>query len=116
TAQGAGAEYRPGGRVSAGVLGIARPHGAGPRPEVGLSGLDQQPAEPESVEPTPGRPVMGGYRTRAQPVQASSPTGTSAPDLSTRSESPPAPTPPPVPSFAPEPPAAPAVPPSPGTQ
>src|SRR5690606_39903551 len=27
--------YRPGGRVSGGVLGGARPHGAGPRPGVG---------------------------------------------------------------------------------
>jgi len=60
--QGAEGEYRPGGRVSAGVLGVARPHGAGPRPEVGLSGLEEPAATPPPAQPAPGRPVVGGYR------------------------------------------------------
>jgi uncharacterized RDD family membrane protein YckC len=51
-------EYRPGSRVSAGVLGIARPHDPHERPTVGLSlatPTGQTPAEA-------GKPVLGGYR------------------------------------------------------
>lgn len=55
-------EYRPAARTSAGVLGVARPHGAGPRPVIGLSGLEPS-AVPEAgeAEAGSGRPVMGGY-------------------------------------------------------
>ena len=55
---GAQPEYRPGSRVSAGVLGIARPHDPHARPTVGLSlatPTGQTPAEA-------GQPVLGGYR------------------------------------------------------
>ena len=51
-------EYRPGSRVSAGVLGMARPHEAHERPAVG-------PSLATSTAQTPveaGRPVLGGYR------------------------------------------------------
>ncbi|GAA4429388.1 hypothetical protein GCM10023169_31700 [Georgenia halophila] len=56
--------YRPGARVSAGVLGVARPHGAGPRPVVGLGQetVDDAPEAP----PTPGRPAAGAYRPADQ--------------------------------------------------
>lgn len=55
-------EYRPAARTSAGVLGVARPHGAGPRPVIGLSGLEP-PAVPQAgeAETGSGRPVIGGY-------------------------------------------------------
>jgi uncharacterized RDD family membrane protein YckC/outer membrane biosynthesis protein TonB len=57
---GAQPEYRPGGRVSAGVLGIARPHENNERPTVGLS----QPVAHAEVAPVEaGKPVLGGYRT-----------------------------------------------------
>ncbi|MET0296555.1 MAG: RDD family protein [Microbacterium sp.] len=53
-------QYRPGSRVSAGVLGVARPHDPHERPAVGLSlatpTTPQTPAEA-------GKPVLGGYRT-----------------------------------------------------
>lgn len=68
TDPGAQPEYRPGSRVSAGVLGIARPHDARERPAVGLSLAT--PAAPPPA-PEPGRPVLGGYRTA--PEQASAP-------------------------------------------
>lgn len=47
-------EYRPGARVSAGVLGAARPHGAGPRSHVGLTGRED-----------PARPPAGGQLSTA---------------------------------------------------
>lgn len=65
-------EYRPAARTSAGVLGVARPHGAGPRPVIGLSGLELS-ATPEAGEDEagPGRPVMGGYlASRDEPQRA----------------------------------------------
>src|SRR5699024_4601246 len=65
--QGEPEEYRPGGRVSAGVLGVARPHGSGSRPEVGLAGTEEAP--PPSPEESPGAaglPVLGAYRSRTQ--------------------------------------------------
>lgn len=57
---GAQPEYRPGGRVSAGVLGIARPYEKNERPAVGLSQL-AQPVEAAPIEA--GKPILGGYRT-----------------------------------------------------
>ena len=63
---GAQPEYRPGSRVSAGVLGIARPHNPHERPTVGLSlatPTGQPPAEA-------GKPVLGGYRVREKPPAA----------------------------------------------
>lgn len=55
-------EYRPAARTSAGVLGVARPHGSGPRPVVGLTGLEPSEVPPVSAsDATPGRPVIGGY-------------------------------------------------------
>ena len=57
---GAQPEYRPGSRVSAGVLGVARPYEAHERPSVGLPAAapiaDVRPGEA-------GKPVLGGYRT-----------------------------------------------------
>lgn len=49
--------YRPGNRISAGVLGVARPYAANERPEVGLA-----TAAAESVQVETGKPVLGGYR------------------------------------------------------
>jgi uncharacterized RDD family membrane protein YckC len=51
-------EYRPGSRVSAGVLGMARPHEAHERPAVGLSLATSTAQTPVEA----GRPVLGGYR------------------------------------------------------
>ncbi|MFS0732153.1 RDD family protein [Microbacterium sp. 1P10UB] len=59
TAPGAQPEYRPGNRVSAGILGLARPHDSRERPSVGLSLAT--PVVP-SAPAEPGRPVLGGYR------------------------------------------------------
>src|SRR5699024_9688174 len=64
--QGEPEEYRPGGRVSAGVLGVARPHGSGSRPEVGLVGTEEVPPSPEESPGAAGLPVLGAYRARAQ--------------------------------------------------
>ncbi|SEE90227.1 RDD family protein [Ruania alba] len=77
--------YRPGARVSAGVLGIARPHGEGPRPVVGLSGAEEpEPAPEPTAAPVPGRPVMGAYRRSASGEDhPSAPVGSGRPDLST---------------------------------
>lgn len=59
TDPGAQPEYRPGSRVSAGVLGVARPYEAHDRPSVGLS----TPAPVVYVGPgEAGKPVLGGYR------------------------------------------------------
>lgn len=52
-------EYRPGSRISAGVLGVARPHSANERPAVGLSQATA-PVPPASTDA--GRPVLGGFR------------------------------------------------------
>ncbi|MGW8482232.1 RDD family protein [Microbacterium sp. NPDC055903] len=51
--------YRPGGRISAGVLGVARPHRPDERPGGGLATPATQ-AAPVSAEE--GKPVLGGYR------------------------------------------------------
>lgn len=54
--------YRPGARVSSGVLGVASPHGSGGRPAVGLTGLEPaMPPPADQSEATPGNPVLGGY-------------------------------------------------------
>ena len=59
TDPGAQPEYRPGSRVSAGVLGMARPHDSRERPVVGVClatpAIEQAPVEP-------GKPILGGYR------------------------------------------------------
>ena len=98
-------EYRPGSRVSAGVLGMARPHEAHERPAVG-------PSLATSTAQTPveaGRPVLGGYRI-AGGENATPPVV--APPASVRSASaPPAVSPPPAPQPVPAP--APAPPPAP---
>ncbi len=60
----AGPAYRPGSRVSAGVLGVARPYDPDERPIVGLS-LATPSTPAVSAEPVPGetgKPVLGGYR------------------------------------------------------
>jgi hypothetical protein len=63
---GAQPEYHPGSRISAGVLGVARPHAANERPAVGLS----HAAAPVQPSPTDaGRPVLGGFRP-ADPTPA----------------------------------------------
>src|SRR5699024_11006395 len=64
--QGEPEEYRPGGRASAGVLGVARPHGSGSRPEVGLAGTEEVPPPSEESPGAAGLPVLGASRTRAQ--------------------------------------------------
>ncbi|WP_194421435.1 RDD family protein [Microbacterium abyssi] len=51
--------YRPGTRVSAGVIGIARPHAPEDRPEIGLAQA-VPPTLPAAAEL--GKPVFGGYR------------------------------------------------------
>lgn len=51
--------YRPGNRVSAGVLGVARPYEPNERPTVGLS-LATPTSEARATEA--GKPVLGGYR------------------------------------------------------
>ncbi|WP_203136966.1 RDD family protein [Microbacterium sp. JZ31] len=53
--------YRPGGRVSAGVIGVARPHDPRERPVVGLAEIAPAPVV---VAGESGRPVLGGYRLR----------------------------------------------------
>ncbi len=108
-AQGGPGEYRPGGRVSAGVLGVARPHGAGPRPEVGLSGVEEAPAPAQAPQSAPGRPVVGGYRPAAQdgPAGANAHAQDRA-DLSSGSAAPPAPSP--QPTYQPPAPAVPEIP------
>ena len=52
-------QYRPGSRVSAGVIGIARPHTPDSRAEISVAPA-AAPAAPVPVEA--GKPVMGGYR------------------------------------------------------
>ncbi|WP_277050609.1 RDD family protein [Ruania albidiflava] len=106
--QGGDGEYRPGGRVSAGVLGVARPHGAGPRPEVGLSGAEEPTEAPLPAEPTPGRPVFGGYRPATQGEVARAEDDRPGADLSTGSGTPPSS--PPKPAYTPPAPAAPQIP------
>ena len=55
-------QYRPGGRISAGVIGVARPYEANERPTVGLA----QPATAVPAGPAEaGKPVFGGYRSPA---------------------------------------------------
>lgn len=69
-------QYRPGSRVSAGVLGVARPYEAHERPTVGLSTaapvVDLGTGEA-------GKPVLGGYRVadgeRAAGTDLSTPVG-----------------------------------------
>ncbi|MFC7403976.1 RDD family protein [Georgenia alba] len=62
--------YRPGTRVSAGVLGVARPYDGGQRPVVGL-GTHEMRAEPEvQSAATPGTPVLGGYRPSGKQEEA----------------------------------------------
>lgn len=71
-------EYRPGARVSAGVLGAARPHGSGPRPVVGLTGREEATpppaggslstgAVPPPPAPLPQRPAPAVPATPAVP-------------------------------------------------
>ncbi|QOR71288.1 RDD family protein [Ruania alkalisoli] len=62
--------YRPGARVSAGVLGVARPHGEGPRPVVGLSGMETPQPVGEQGQPVPGHPVLGAYRRPSEPEES----------------------------------------------
>ncbi|HWK79071.1 RDD family protein [Microbacterium sp.] len=60
-------QYRPGTRVSAGVIGIARPHTPDSRPEIGVPPI-AAPATPAPVEA--GKPVMGGYRPAGENAAA----------------------------------------------
>ncbi|MGM7667915.1 RDD family protein [Microbacterium sp. A93] len=93
-------EYRPGNRVSAGVIGIARPYEARERPVIGLP----QPVQPAEAGPgEAGKPVLGGYRLAGapEPVQAPVPPPAPAPEPAPEPMSDPAPIPQPAP--APEP-------------
>lgn len=58
--------YRPAGRVSAGVLGVARPHRQGGAASVGLTARDPGAQAPAEERPGAGRPVVGGYRARRE--------------------------------------------------
>ena len=70
--------YRPGSRVSAGVLGVARPHDARRRPEVGLA----EPAAAPPVSPVEaGKPVLGGYRSLATGAEAPAPAAAPMPPV-----------------------------------
>lgn len=86
------ATYRPGARVSSGVLGVASPHEKSGRPSVGLTGLE--PAEPPatgSSEEAPGRPVLGGYLATGPATQSpDTPTGPEQPALPVPAATPPA--------------------------
>lgn len=99
-------EYRPAGRVSAGVIGMARPHDARDRPAIGLA-TAAPAATPLEVQP--GTPVLGGYR---EIVQGQEPTDAAALPTARDTESAPAgalgsdPVPNPVPASVPEPPLA----------
>lgn len=90
--------YRPGGRLSAGVIGAAKPYDDGARPVVGLAETRLAPA-PEVVAEE-GKPVLGGYRTREEPdaAQPEAP----APEAAAAS-APPAPPAPPAPAPTPAP-------------
>jgi uncharacterized RDD family membrane protein YckC len=68
-------EYRPGGRVSAGVLGMARPHETSVRPSVGLPPIAPATA-PEPAEA--GKPVLGGYRGSGRQTAPAAPAPQSA--------------------------------------
>ncbi len=61
---GAQPEYRPGSRISAGVLGVARPYEARERP--GIGAVPAPSAEQPPVET--GKPVLGGYRSPGDDV------------------------------------------------
>ncbi|MCS3843480.1 RDD family protein [Microbacterium sp. AK031] len=75
--------YRPGNRVSAGVIGIARPHTPDARPEIGLP----QTAPPSLPAPAElGKPVLGGYRQSdderpVDPAQGVPPVGAAQPSF-----------------------------------
>jgi len=97
--------YRPGSRVSAGVLGMARPHEPSGRPAVGLS---LATPEPQPAPVRPGTPVLGGYRRSDPPAPAASAEPRAAEPSALAPADPPAPVARPV-----EPPAPPADPPAP---
>ena len=104
TLPGAQPEYRPGSRVSAGILGLAKPHDSREWPSVGLSLAT--PTVP-SAPAEPGQPVLGGYRPHdaAGPEASTSDAGTSvvpAPPVAASAPTP-APTPDPAPAQTPEP-------------
>lgn len=63
-------QYRPGERISAGVIGVARPYEPDERPVIGLphAAVIEPPAPAEA-----GKPVLGGYRPAdADPTPAPS--------------------------------------------
>ena len=106
-------EYRPGSRVSAGVLGMARPHEAHERPAVGLPLATPTTAQPPAEA---GRPVLGGYRIAGgenppppvvappAPVRsASGPPHVVSPPPAPHPEAAPSPVPPPEPAQPPTP-------------
>ncbi|WP_243231933.1 RDD family protein [Microbacterium sp. CIAB417] len=63
--------YRPGNRISAGVLGVARPHRSDERPAVGLP--QASAAAPAPIET--GKPVLGGYRGARESLTGTAPAG-----------------------------------------
>jgi len=103
TDPGAQPEYRPGSRVSAGVLGMARPHEAHGRPAVGLSLATPTTAQ---TPPEVGKPVLGGYRIAdgEKPTAAApQPEPVQSPAPRPEPVQPPAPRPEPVQTPAPQP-------------
>lgn len=107
-------EYRPGARVSAGVLGVARPHSSGNRPVVGLAGQEPEGAPPANPsDAAPGRPVMGGYLSTPAAAPAGAPAAPPPPPTPRAPGAPLGPPPPPAGAVPPAPGAAPAPPPAP---
>ncbi len=94
-------EYRPGTRMSAGVLGVARPHDPHARPD----SVRAQPvptSAPEQVQP--GKPVLGGYRAAEEERSDGVPAPGSAPGAASLRPGAAQPTPAaPVPASAPAP-------------
>lgn len=70
--------YRPGSRVSAGVIGVARPYEPHERPAVGLP---QVVPAVEIGANAPGKPVLGGYRTAASEPPATAEVPAAAPGV-----------------------------------
>lgn len=94
-------EYRPGSRVSAAVIGVARPYEPHERPAIGLPQA-VTPAETGAI--AAGKPVLGGYRTPAGEQSATAEQPAAGPGV--RADVPaPAPLAQPAPAAPPAPPA-----------
>ena len=103
--------YRPGARVSAGVLGVAKPHGAGPRQVVGLTGVeeDKPPAAGGSLSsaapppPPVSTPVTPTAAPPSVPPVPAAPVSSPTPPTPPVRQQAPSPAPAPAPTPDPEP-------------